>query len=707
MSVTGRDDPRGVRALFSHPLGRRGLAAALTRADAALLACGVAVYAAMRLVGLTRFPIYFFCDEAMQTNLAVDLLRGGLHDDTGVFLPPYFQNVDRWNLSLSVYVQALSTWLFGSSVFVNRATSVAVTLLAAVAVALMLRLCFRLRTWWAGPLVLSVLPVWFLHSRTSFETAMMVAFYACFLCAYLLYRSHDPRYVIATLVFGAATFYSYANGQGVMFVSAVLLLACDLPYHQRTFRARPRLLAAALITAGLVAVQYVRFHLLHPNAVTEHLEVMQSVWTRDVSLGEKLQLFGTNYLQGLSPWFWFAPANGVDLDRHLVKGWGNIPLVFLPLIAIGLVLCLRRWRSPAHRVVLVAILAAPFSAAFVVVHNYRALAMVVPAAMLVCLGLEQVVGWLSARMPQWRARPLLGAACAVLLLTMNGALLRAALTDGPTWYTNYGLFGMQYGATQLFTTIRGDLQAAPGTEFIVSPDWANFPDAFVPFFLPEDQQSRVRFLSPEQYVKRKHEWRPEAIFVLPADQYSAVSGDPKFVVDPPVRVLTYPDGRPGFYFARMRYVPDVDAIFAAEREARAVLVEETTELDGRTVRISHSRTDSGTVANLFDTDKATLLRGYEANPFVLDLAFSEPREIKGIGLDLYHVELGLTVSVWPADGDVAQTFTAEYRDLPRNDPHVDFDLPSGPLRARRIRLELLKLPGDLVTKIHVETLTLR
>jgi hypothetical protein len=377
--------PRSVRTPFP---SLRGLTPAWTRTDVTLLAGGVAVYAAMRLVGLTRFPIYFFCDEAMQTNLAVDLLHRGLHDESGVFLPPYFRNLDKWNLSLSVYAQVLSTWLFGTSVFVNRATSVVVTLLAAVAVGLTLRLCFRLRTWWAGPLVLSVLPVWFLHSRTSFETAMMVAFYACFLCAYLLYRLQDPRYVIAALLFGAATFYSYANGQGVMLVSGVLLLVSDLPYHLRTFRARPRLLAAALVTVGLVAAQYVRFRLLHPDALTAHLRIMNSVWTRDLPLGEKLRLFGANYLDGLSPWFWFAPVNGIDLERHVVKGWGNLPLVFLPLLALGLLICLRQWRSPGHRLVLVAILAAPFSAAFVVVHNYRALAMVVPAALLVCLGLD-------------------------------------------------------------------------------------------------------------------------------------------------------------------------------------------------------------------------------------------------------------------------------------------------------------------------------
>ena len=253
--MTSGTNRTGVRGVLDRPMGRRGLSALFTRGDLAVLIGVVTVYAVIRLVGLTRFPIYFFCDEAIQGNLAAELLRHGFHDNAGVLLPPYFRNVDKWSLSLSVYIHAISTWLFGTSMFVNRATTVTITLLAALAIALILRVVFRLRLWWTGPLVLSTLPVWFLHSRTSFETAMMVSFYACFLCAYLLYRCHNPTYALLAIVFGGATFYSYSNGQGVMLVSSVLLLAADLAYHARTFRSRPRLLAAALVTGGLTAIQ--------------------------------------------------------------------------------------------------------------------------------------------------------------------------------------------------------------------------------------------------------------------------------------------------------------------------------------------------------------------------------------------------------------------------------------------------------------------
>ena len=42
--------------------------------------------------------------------------------------------------------------------------------------------------------------------------------------------------------------------------------------------------------------------------------------------------------------------------------------------------------------------------------------------------------------------------------------------------------------------------------------------------------------------------------------------------------MAYPDGQPGFYFVRMRYADNVDTIFAAERQARQVLQEDSATL---------------------------------------------------------------------------------------------------------------------------------
>ena len=107
------------------------LRAEFTRADMLLLGFGLLIYALTRFIGLTRFPIYFFCDEAIHPNLATDLIRDGFRDHLGTLLPPFFLNDQAWNLSFSVYVHLVSVVLFGKSVVVTRATSVVVSILGA------------------------------------------------------------------------------------------------------------------------------------------------------------------------------------------------------------------------------------------------------------------------------------------------------------------------------------------------------------------------------------------------------------------------------------------------------------------------------------------------------------------------------------------------------------------------------------------------
>ena len=179
-----------------------------------LFGVGLALYLLVRLIALTEFPIYFFTDEAVQTMLAHDLIRDGLRNGDKVFLPTYFKNGTYYNLSVSVYAQVLPYLVFGKSVFVTRATSVLLTLLAAVSVGLILRDFFKEFYWWTAPLMLSVMPAWFLHSRTAFETALFVSFYAGMLYFYLRYRYTSPDNIYPTLILAALAFYSYSPGPG-------------------------------------------------------------------------------------------------------------------------------------------------------------------------------------------------------------------------------------------------------------------------------------------------------------------------------------------------------------------------------------------------------------------------------------------------------------------------------------------------------------
>jgi hypothetical protein len=89
------------------------------------------------------------------------------------------------------------------------------------------------------------------------------------------------------------------------------------------------------------------------------------------------------------------------------------------------------------------------------------LVFVIPAVLLIALGLEMALGWLEKLILNTGKAlnaavvyKTLAVALAVVLCWANLAMLRDALVNGPTWFQDYGLGGMQYGARQLFTEVR-------------------------------------------------------------------------------------------------------------------------------------------------------------------------------------------------------------------------------------------------------------
>ena len=667
---------------------------------AALFVIGLVTYLITRFWAIESFPIYFFSDEAAQTINATALLNNGMRDFQGTLLPPYFQNVDRWNLGLSVYIQLIGAALFGESVIVTRGVSAAVSVLAVVAVTIMLRRVLQVRAWWAGAFVLAALPVWLLHARTAFETVMMVAFYACFLCCYLLYRTVDPRYLLATLLFAGATFYSYANGQGVIGISLLLLLAADARYHLAQIRTRRRLVAAAALLLALLTLPYLRFRALHPAAVGEHLRLLDSYITQDLPLGEKVWLFFANYGWGLSPNYWFLPHDQ-DLIRHYMPGFGHLQLVFLPFALVGLWVCVRRWRTPASRVILIALLAAPCTAALVGIGPPRVLAIVIPAALLITIGIDAALTFAQRRI----AFAPLAIGSAALLGALSLITLRSALVDGPTWSTNYSMGGLQYGAIPVFSAVVGDLDADPARTVMLSPTWANGTDQLAQFFLDDTQLARVSLASIDTYLVRRTEIPPQMLFVLPVYEFDRAAADPKLVLQPPLRIIPYPDGTPGFYFVQIAYAADADARFAEERIARARPVEDTIVLAGETVAARYSLLDMGELVNIFDGDPGSLLRGAEANPFVIELDFPSPRALREIALTVGSMDFGVEVVATTPDG-TTQTRSEAYRNMP-DDPQVIIALDGTPVQQLRIAITNLNIsPGD-ITSIHVRELELR
>ncbi len=682
------------RALADHGWMRQ-----IRRGELAALALCLALYLYTRLAYLSDFPIYFFCDEAIHGVLARELVARGFRDHNGVWLPPYFRNAEKWSLSLSVYLHAASLVLFGidRSVWFTRATSVFAGALAPLAVAALLRFGFQQRSWWIGILALCAMPAWFIHSRTAFETVLMVACYAAFLFAYTMYRLRDDRWIVPTILLGAATFYSYVNGQGVILISGALLLISDWRYHLSRSPAR---LWAACLTLIIALVPLLRFRWQHPDATVEHLRALQSYWLKPIPLNEKLQTFAGIYVQGLDPRYWFWP-NTIDLDRHRFPDQGHIPLWLLPFALGGLICCLWRWREPVYRLPIVAALAAPFSSALVGLAVTRALAMVIPITLLVSIGAQTMIGLVSLRW-QRALSLILGAALAISSLVM----LRSAVLGGPLWFRNYGLYGMQYGAQQLFVDTIPELIAAdPQTMLRVSPAWANNPNSFVDFFLTPAQRRRVELINIDAYLYQRRALDPARdLFIMTGEEYERARQSGKFIVAPPERIIPYPDGQPGFYVTRLEYVANIDELLAADRAARAALVETPVLLAGQPVIVAHSRFDIGSAGDLFDNDPQTLARGFEANPLAIEIRFPEPRTLTEIELTVGTMDFDLTVTLTTNDGQIT-TLREQYRGLPM-DPTVTMRLPQ-PLIVNKVRLDILQVGVGEVAHVHAREIRLR
>ena len=665
-----------------------------------LFVLALVVYLLTRFIGLEEFPIYFFTDEAVHTILAESLVQNGFKYQ-GEFLPTYFPLGSSYGLnSASVYLQVLPYLLFGKSVFVTRATAVLVTFLGAAAVGLIVKDFFKSPYWWMATLLLSITPTWFLHSRTAFENVAVASFYACFLYFYLRYRLVSPRSLYPAIIFAALAFYAHGLGQFLMVATAILLFFLDLRYHWK----QRAVVLGGLILIVILLIPYFRFVRESPQIFEDQMRQRASYWTvGSLSLVDKLTRFAGEYLYGFNPLYWFNPQPARDLIRHIMKGYGHIFLPSLPFFVWGLIRVVKRLRSPAYRTIFIALLAAPVGAAMAEITILRTIWIVIPVTILTTLGLSAFLKLIEGR---YLTRKMLSAAVLLLLVGFNLFMLRDALVTGPLWYRDYTLYGMQYGAGQLFGDVIPEmLEEDPNTRIVVTPTWANGADNFKQFFLSAEQRERVTLSSIGAYLYERLPIDENLVLVLTSNEYQSAVSDNKLKRVSVDRVVEYPDGSPGFYFVRLAYADNVDEIFAVEREARRQLVETVVELDGHALLIRHSMLDMGTPAAIFDGDTETLMRGLEANPLIIDLFFQEPRFLTGIRADFANMDFTITAQLFETSTGEPIEFTKTMRSV-TGDPHLDMEFQGAPGSIERLRLEIYSYSHGERAHIHVRELEL-
>ncbi len=694
-----------------------------------LFLIAIIFYLLTRLIGLDNFPIYFFTDEAIQTVSAADLVRDHFFSPDRIFLPTYFQNGNFYNLSVSVYAQVIPYLLFGKSVIATRSVSAILSLLAGMSLAWSFRwvgkefgrrkndqaMPAQAEAWWSVVLFLSIIPAWYLHSRTAFETVLFCSFFAMYLAAYLLYRYRSSSYIYLAVLSGAFAFYSYSPGQVVLAVFTVGVLISDFRYHWRNRKA----IIGGVILGLICLIPYFRFLSYHESAPFEHLRNLDSYWMTPIPFFEKIGRYAHEYLNGLNPYYWFIP-NDRDLIRHVMKGYGNLGWFNLPFILIGLVVLMKHLYNSANRVILLAILAAPSGAALVGIGITRVLVMVVPMTMVAALGWQSILDWVGKERRLTKSGddfPIPGyprnvastrvlnkrvaqAALFIVLAGINLYMLWDGLHNAPTWFDDYGLYGMQYGARQLFEeVIPRYIQADSKNKLFVSSLWANGADVFIRFFIPEEYANRITMGSIDTYLSQKTPLDEQTIFILTPEEFRQALASPKMRYLGMLETIPYPNGKDGFYVIRLGYVNNVDQIFTAEREARRHLIVENIVIQGYPARVQFSPIDAGQLSDAFDGDVFTLTRGLEANPFILDILLTQSLAIKGISGDFGSMDFEIKVILYNDQYPDGMVITQTYKGLPP-DPHIELLFPKA-YQGNRIRIEVLSLSEGEIAKIHL------
>lgn len=732
-----------------------------------LFAGAVILYLVTRLIGLDRFPLYFFTDEAFQAQAMDELIGRGYLDIDGTKFPAYFGN----GMGLTVYLQWIPLLLFGKSAVLTRVVSVMVTVIAALAVGVILRDIFKIKFWWSGVLFLSFTPAWFLHSRTAFETAAFVAFYAGALCAYLLYRYRSPRYLYLTVFLAASAFYSYNPAQLMVPVTGLVLLVSDWRYHWEN---RNTAIRAGLLLA-ILAVPYLRYKMAHPSSSGDILRLLGSYLVTDIPIAEKIRMYISEYFFGLSAWYWYIP-NDRDQIRHIMKEYGHIMLATLPFALLGLARILRTLREPASRAVLFVMLISPMGGAMVQIGITRTLVFVAPAAILSAIGLDQMLRWIEDPREAWRASPsassptgkqpaasagillagavlayvfdktvdrvsvavlaillgfhglgyfeklkqwlrsrfsgwkihhgMLSIAAFVVLAGVNIHLLRDALTNGPFWWK--GQYAeLQYGSFQIYDIIKDYHQEHPEARIVFTSSWANGADVLNRFFI--GIRPWLEGGSIDGYLLRRLPLDENTVFIMAPNEFAAAQASDKLTDIRVERIVPYPDGSPAFYLVRLRYSDNADELFAAERALRAVLQEGVVTVGGQQTPVRFTYLDAAVQAEaikyVFDDDLYTLAKTLEDNPFVIELDFPSPRTISGFSISIHSATAQITLTCYPSPEAEPVVFTFEGRGS-EEEPVLTFELPQA-VQVQRVRLEMFDPHSPPPSQVHIWELTFR
>lgn len=498
------------------------------------LALGGGVLAAFLFAHeLTKFPIYFFCDEAIHGLEAESLLQTG-RDLHGKALPVFLRGFGDFQLSLSVYLQIPFIWIFGLNEVGVRARNVFFGLIGLLLCYLLLRDFFqRKRFAWLVVPLMALSPHWFLHARSGFEALPAVVFSLLFLYSYLCWLGGDRRFLLPAVLAAAASFYTYTPARGWILLLAGALFLVNAKHHLRRLKdtgTAALLFVICLLPAIILLVD-------RPDQFFSRLNSLGGPLL-DEPLSAQFMRMAEQYLSSLDPRLWFLPYGRFHesySERHSIPELGLYPIWLLPFWVFGAVSALMKLHHTPHRSLAAFLLVVPIPASLVSFDSLRVMPIGVIYLLLAVEGAAVVLLFLSGAGRFFGI--LASALTASFLLSYSLWFSHYVYEVAPARYRDYRFFGVQYGAPQLFHWI----QTAGISEerIVISPDLFNRGDTIRDFYLGRDSEVLIHHQSPcEPSLRPERE-----LFVLPADRlaFFAESGCPLEIHE--IRNFRAPNGR--------------------------------------------------------------------------------------------------------------------------------------------------------------------
>lgn len=571
-------------------------------------------YLVFLLRGLDIFPLYFFCDEAIPAVDADSLLRTG-RDSVGAQWPLFFAGLGDYALSTTVYLQMPFVALFGMNVKTVRLFTVLISVIGVYVTFKLVKKYYKGEIAWTAFPLFAITPSWFVHSRTGFEYVPATVFYLLFLYTYVTAMYGKARQIIVSALFAALAFMTYTPARGWVLVSITLLFVFNLRTHIKLWRHTLTGLLGFLIFLS----PYIVFHITNPTAAVKRLNATGYLEFAVKSSAEKIEHISKNYISTLDPRFWVTVQGSTSCagERHLIPELPLIP----PLVAffgiVGFFYILFHLNKLENRSLVAFLLAAPSSASLVSINHERTIPVAAIIVLLSVIGINVFHRLFKDR----KLNQVVPILLAFLFLFHGYAFSNYVHNVAPRKYRDYGFYGVQMGAKEVFHWINGNISNYDF--FYISQGLFNGVDVFPKFFLPAGKVGKVKFPFIEELCRRRI-FIPQnnsVWFVSPQKWRELIStgcplqGD---VVD----IIRDPRGEALIYAMKVTILPDhaswVTKSEEKERKRREALNVTKLNYHGEQISVRHHLI-AGDISSLFSGSNNNVVRVDRINPTLFEI----------------------------------------------------------------------------------------